>query len=66
MWASSFLVRDVDGPAFGWAPLDGVGQLTAFLGRSLAVLENGIVRMYALVLALGVGGLILYLLVHGA
>ena len=66
MWASSFLVRDVDRPAFRWAPLDGLGQLTAFLGRSFAVIENGIVRMYALVLALGVGGLILYLLVHGA
>ena len=66
MWASSLLVRDIDRPAFGWAPLDGVGQLTAFLGRSLAVVENGIVRMYALVIALGVGGLILYLLVRGA
>ena len=31
----------------------------------LAVIENGIVRMYALVLTLGIGGLILYLLVRG-
>ena len=34
--------------------------------RCIAVVENGIVRMYALVLALGIGGLILYLLVRGA
>ena len=45
MWASSFLVRDVDRPAFRWAPLDGLGQLTAFLGRSFAVIENGIVQI---------------------
>ena len=64
-WAASFLDRGVDRTAFRWAPLDGVGQLTAFLGRSFAVIENGIVRMYALVLALGIGGLILYLLVRG-
>ena len=65
MWASAFLNRDVDRTAFRWAPLDGLGQLTAFLGRSFAVIENGIVRMYALVLTLGIGGLILYLLVRG-
>jgi hypothetical protein len=29
------------------------------------VIENGIVRMYALVLALGIGALILFLLVRG-
>ncbi len=65
-WASSFLNRDVDRTAFRWAPLDGLGQLTAFFGRSFAIIENGIVRMYALVLALGIAGMILFLLVRGA
>jgi NADH-quinone oxidoreductase subunit L len=65
MWASAFLSRDVDRTAFRWAPLDGLGQLTAFFGRSFTVIENGIVRMYALVLALGIGALILFLLVRG-
>ncbi|MGI9116458.1 MAG: NADH-quinone oxidoreductase subunit L [Gaiellales bacterium] len=64
-WASAFLNRDVDRTAFRWAPLDGVGQLSAFFGRSFAILENGIVRMYALVLALGIAAMILYLLVRG-
>ena len=65
-WPASFVNRDVDRTAFRWAPLDGLGQLTAFFGRSFAVIENGIVRMYALVLALGIAGLLLYLLVRGA
>ena len=65
MWASAFLSRDIDRTAFRWAPLDGLGQLTAFFGRSFTVIENGIVRMYALVLALGIGALILFLLVRG-
>jgi NADH-quinone oxidoreductase subunit L len=64
-WASAFLNRDVDSPAFRWAPLDGLGQLTAFFGRSFTIIENGIVRMYALVFALGIGAVILYLLVRG-
>ncbi|MGI9186991.1 MAG: NADH-quinone oxidoreductase subunit L [Gaiellales bacterium] len=64
-WASGFLNRDVDAPAFRWAPLDGLGQLTAFFGRSFTIIENGIVRMYALVFALGIGAVILYLLVRG-
>ena len=64
-WASGFLNRDVDSPAFHWAPLDGLGQLSAFFGRSFTIIENGIVRMYALVIALGIGALILFLLVRG-
>jgi NADH-quinone oxidoreductase subunit L len=64
-WGAAFLNRDVDRTAFRWAPLDGLGQLTAFFGRSFAIIENGIVRMYALVLALGIGALILFLLVRG-
>ncbi len=65
-WAAAFLRRDVDGPAARWLPLDGAGTLTAFLGRTFNVVENGVVRSYALVFALGVGGLLLYLLVRGA
>jgi len=64
-WASGFLNRDVDSPAFHWAPLDGLGQLSAFFGRSFTIIENGIVRMYALVIALGIGAVILFLLVRG-
>ena len=64
-WAAAFFNRDVDSPVFRWAPLDGLGQLTAFFGRSFSIIENGIVRMYALVLALGIGAVILYLLVRG-
>jgi NADH-quinone oxidoreductase subunit L len=63
-WLASFLRRGIDRPAFQW-PLDGVGSLSAFVGRSLGVVENGIVRSYALVLALGVGLLLLLLLVRG-
>ncbi len=64
-WAATALNRGVDAPAFRWGPLDGVGTFTAFLGRTFNVVENGIVRSYALVFALGVGGLLLFLLVRG-
>ncbi len=63
--SAAFLNRDVDRTAFRWLPLDGVGIFTAFLGRSLIVIQNGIVRMYALVFALGIGTILLYLLVRG-
>ena len=55
----------MDRPAFQW-PLDGIGTFTAFLGRSVTVSQNGVVRSYALVFALGIAGLLLYLLVRAA
>ena len=64
-WASGALRRGVDRPAFQW-PLDGIGTFTAFLGRSVTVIQNGVVRSYALVFALGIAGLLLYLLVRAA
>ncbi|MFM7245960.1 MAG: NADH-quinone oxidoreductase subunit L, partial [Actinomycetota bacterium] len=63
-WLAAFLRRDVDRPVAGWLPTDGLGTLTAFLGRSISVIENGVVRSYALVIALGVAGLLLGLLVR--
>ena len=65
-WLAAFLRRDVDRPVAGWLPTDGLGTLTAFLGRSISVIENGVVRSYALVIALGVAGLLLALLVRAA
>jgi NADH:ubiquinone oxidoreductase subunit 5 (subunit L)/multisubunit Na+/H+ antiporter MnhA subunit len=64
-WAASFLNRDVDATAFRWLPTDGVGTITAFFGRSVVVLQNGIVRSYALVFAVGIAGFLLFLLVRG-
>ena len=65
-WLAAFLRRDVDRPALAWLPTDGLGTFTAFLGRSVSVIENGVVRSYALVIALGVGGILLALLVRAA
>jgi NADH-quinone oxidoreductase subunit L len=64
-WLATFLRRGLDRPAFVW-PIDGVAQITGFAGRSIAVIQNGIVRAYVLVFALGLGLLLLYFLVRGA
>ena len=65
-WQTQHEARAGAGFAVGpQAAAHGLGQLTAFFGRSFTVIENGIVRMYALVLALGIGALILFLLVRG-
>jgi len=64
-WLAAFLARDIDRPAFVW-PLEGIGTISGFAGRSLAAIQNGIVRAYVLVFALGLGLILLYFLVRAA
>jgi NADH-quinone oxidoreductase subunit L len=62
-WIAGALGRFVDRPLF-LNPVDEVGSLTQLLARSVAVVQTGVVRLYALVFALGVAGLVLYFMVQ--
>jgi NADH-quinone oxidoreductase subunit L len=60
---SRALGRFVERPVF-LDSVDGVGSLTQLLARTIAVVQTGVVRLYALVFALGVAGLVLYFMVQ--
>jgi len=47
-------------------PLNGAGVLAQAVSRGLGVVQTGVVRAYALVFALGVGGLLLYFMLRAA
>jgi NADH-quinone oxidoreductase subunit L len=62
---ATFLRRYIERPVF-LLPLDAVGAFAGLVSRSLSPLQNGIVRTYATVFALGVAGLVLYFMVQAA
>ena len=60
-----FLRRFVERPLFQ-LPLDGIGLAGRAVARQLGLLESGIVRLYALAIALGAGGLAIWFLTQAA
>ena len=48
------------------SPPDALGSLAVRAGRAFAVVQTGLVRVYALVFALGVAGLVFYFMVQAA
>jgi NADH-quinone oxidoreductase subunit L len=64
-WLSVLLRRSVEQSVLLLAP-DALGSLAGRASRSFAVVQNGLVRIYALVFALGVAGLVFYFMVQAA
>ncbi len=62
-WGARALARFVEWPVF-LHPVDLVGSVAQSLARSVAVVQTGVVRLYALVFALGVAGMVLYFMVQ--
>jgi NADH-quinone oxidoreductase subunit L len=65
VWLANALRRFVERPIFIGIP-DGLGALAGIVSRSTAGLAGGVVRLYALVFALGVGALVLYFMLQAA
>jgi NADH-quinone oxidoreductase subunit L len=63
-WLAQVLRRFVERP-FLVVP-DAIGAFAMLAGRTLGPLQTGLVRAYALVFALGVGGLVLYFMLQAA
>ena len=65
VWLSVTLRRTVEQSVLLLAP-DALGSLAVRTGRAFAVVQTGLVRVYALVFALGVAGLVFYFMVQAA
>jgi NADH-quinone oxidoreductase subunit L len=65
VWLSVLLRRSLEQSVLLFAP-DAAGSLAGRASRSFAVVQNGLVRIYALVFALGVAGLVFYFMVQAA
>ena len=65
VWLSMTLRRTVEQSVLLLAP-DALGSLAVRAGRAFAVVQTGLVRVYALVFALGVAGLVFYFMVQAA
>ena len=65
VWLSNTLRRTVEQSVLLPAP-DALGSLASRAGRTFAVVQTGLVRVYALVFALGVAGLVFYFMVQAA
>ena len=65
VWLSVTLRRTVEQAVLLLAP-DARGSLAVRTGRAFAVVQTGLVRVYALVFALGVAGLVFYFMVQAA
>ncbi|CAA9530981.1 MAG: NADH-ubiquinone oxidoreductase chain L [uncultured Thermoleophilia bacterium] len=61
--ASNLIRRFVERPFFE-APLDAVGPASRLVARGFGVSQTGVVRLYALVFAVGVGALLLLFMVQ--
>jgi NADH-quinone oxidoreductase subunit L len=65
VWLSVLLRRSLEQSVLLLAP-DAAGSLAGRASRSFAVVQSGLVRIYALVFALGVAGLVFYFMVQAA
>jgi NADH-quinone oxidoreductase subunit L len=65
VWLSVTLRRTIEQSVLLLAP-DALGALAGRAGRTFAVVQNGLVRIYALAFALGVAGLVFYFMVQAA
>ena len=65
VWLSELLRRTIEQSVLLRAP-DAIGSLAGRAGRTFAVVQSGLVRIYALVFALGVAGLVFYFMVQAA
>jgi NADH-quinone oxidoreductase subunit L len=62
---SNQIRRFIERPFFE-APLDAVGPASRFVARGFGVAQTGVVRLYALVFAVGVGALLLLFMVQAS
>jgi NADH-quinone oxidoreductase subunit L len=65
VWLSNVLRRTLEQSVLLLAP-DALGALASRAGRTFAVVQTGLVRVYALAFALGVAGLVFYFMVQAA
>ncbi len=65
VFLSNGLRRTVEADIFLELP-DALGSVTSHLGRAFGAVQSGLVRVYALAFALGVGVLVFYFMVQAA